>query len=139
MKNFKLFALLPLLGAMMVACSPQKQPSTSTSTSTSQGGGGGFIDPDSSEPVLNQTYNFYIDFSHTDEPFFVKQWYTGKPLGEIPAECVLTSEDAPDPAFPIFLGWSEYPSTMDETKMWDFENTAKVALTVSLYGIWVSE
>jgi hypothetical protein len=136
MKNIKILTLLPLLAlGALAACGP-----TSTSSSTPKPGSS-FSDPgfDEPEPELNQTYNFYIDFSHTDEPFHTMKWYSGKVLGECPAECLITSEDCPDEAFPTFLGWSEFPSTTDETKLWDFEKDAKVALTVNLYGIWVSE
>ena len=138
MKTSKILVLLPLvLTGLLAACGPTSTSSGAPSSSIGGGSAGG--DDWEDEPVLNQTYNFYIDFSHTDEPFYTMKWYSGKVLGECPAECVITSEDCPDEAFPTFLGWSEFPSTTDETKMWDFSKDAKVALTVNLYGIWVSE
>ena len=91
-----------------------------------------------SEEEKNQTYKFFIDYWHSDEPLYTMKWYQGKPLGFCPEECKLTDEDATDPAFPHFLGWSEYSSALDEEKLWDFETSSRLNSTVNLYGIWVS-
>ena len=95
-------------------------------------------DPSSQEDEKKQTYYFYIDFWHSDEPMYTMKWYQGQPLGSCPSECQLTDADATDPAFPTFLGWSDVSSAIDEEQLWDFANDSKLSTTVNLYGIWVS-
>ncbi len=86
----------------------------------------------------NQTYHFFIDYGHTDEDYYTLKWWQNTPLGSCPEECQLTSEDAMDPLFPVFLGWSLYPSSVDDSNLWNFETDYRTAVTVNLYGIWVS-
>lgn len=137
MKKLNLL-IFPLLIAMMTACGR----SGGNNNGSSQGGGssGGSTDTggDTSERTKNQKYNFYIDYWHSDEPMKVVEWYTGVPLGECPEECRLTSSDATDPAFTTFLGWSQYSSSIDGSKLWDFSTGTSMNRTVNLYGIWVS-
>ena len=108
--------------------------SESTSETTSSG-----TSSTSTTEDKKQTYNFFIDYSHSDAPFYTMMWWNGVPLGEVPPECQLTSEDAPDEAYPVFLGWSKYSSAIDESQLWDFSKDASLNKTVELYGIWVSE
>ena len=118
--------------------SSQSEESTSVSESTSQESSeqSSFSSPESEK---NQTYNFYIDYSHSDTPYFTMKWWSGVVLGEVPSECQLTSADAPDEAYPTFLGWSKYSSSVDDPKLWDFTKDASLNKVVDLYGIWVSE
>ena len=89
----------------------------------------------------NMTVNFYLDYSHSEEPIYSMRWYMLKPLGEEPADAKKALEDNKkdhDPLYPTFLGWSEYSSSIDEEKIWDFEKDYKQSNILSLYGIWVS-
>lgn len=93
------------------------------------------IDPDRKKDL---TVNFYLDYSHSEEPFFVYEWYTLVPMGECPEEARLTSEDASDPLFPVFVCWSEYPSSIDDSHAWNFKTDTKTGKILNLYGIWAS-
>ena len=99
-----------------------------------EGGEGGDIDQEE-----NMTVNFYLDYSHSDAPLYSMRWYMLKPLGECPAEAVLTDADAADPLYGHFLGYSEYSSSIDESKLWNFETDYKQSNVLNLYGIWVSK
>ena len=93
----------------------------------------------------NMTVYFYIDYSHSDEPLYKMRWTMLKPLGACPAQAQLDDSKATDPLYSKFLGYSEYPSLMDETgvgggaKLWDFANDYKQSNILNLYGIWVSK
>jgi len=149
MKNQTIrLSLLLILGSLsVVGCSCSSQPGSSASTDSSD------LSSDStsvSESVSasdsslvstaekTQTYHFFIDYSHSDIDFYTLKWWALTPLGESPAECRLGSDDATDPLFPVFLGWSLYPSAIDDSNLWDFATDYKTALKVSLYGIWVA-
>lgn len=93
------------------------------------------VDPDR---VKNQVYYFYLDYSHSEEPFYTMEWYTLVPLGKCPEVCKLTEKDASDPLFNQFLCWSEYSSSIDDSHAWKFATDCKAAREVKLYGIWVS-
>lgn len=98
-------------------------------------------DPTELDPEVtsyNQTYYFHIDYWHSDENLLKKQWWRGYPLATCPEECVLTNDKATDPLFPVFLGWSEYSSSIDDTMLWDFATDYRQTQTVHLYGIWVA-
>lgn len=101
----------------------------------SGGSGGGAID--TSE--FNMTVNFYKDFSHSGEVLYTMRWYMLVPLGEIPEQAKLEDKDAEDPLYNKFLGYSEYSSSIDDSKLWDFEKDYKQSNVLNLYGIWVSE
>ena len=88
---------------------------------------------------LDQTVNFYIDYWHSSEPYYTMMWYNTYPLGRCPAECKLTREDATDPLFPVFLGWSRYPSSIDDSHLWNFAKDSLIGSKLELYGIWVAE
>ena len=84
------------------------------------------------------TFIFYLDYSHSEEELFKMKWYIGVPLGECPVEAMLTDEDASDPLFPHFLGYSRYSSSNDDSLLWDFSTDyAEGQSAVLLYGIWV--
>lgn len=127
MKKTIFLALLTSL--MLCGCSTTKTQSSSTSDSSG-------IDPNREK---DQIVNFYLDYSHSDEPYFVYEWYSLIPMGECPEECRLTSEDASDPLFPVFVCWSEYPSSIDDSHAWDFKENSKGGKVLNLYGIWASE
>ena len=84
------------------------------------------------------TVNFFLDYSHSEEPFFVYEWYTLVPMGVCPEEARLTSEDASDPLFPVFVCWSEYSSSIDDSHAWNFKTDSKTGKILNLYGIWTS-
>lgn len=133
---------LPLAGCFNLGKS-KKGESGDTSNNTSQTSESVSSTTESEslppEEEKKQTYNFYIDYWHSDEPMYTMKWYQGRPLGECPKECMLTSSDATDPAFPVFLGWSIYSSAIDEDQLWDFKTSSKLNTIVNLYGIWVSK
>lgn len=94
------------------------------------------------EEEQNMTVNFYLDFSHSEEPIYSMRWYMLKPLGEEPAEAAKALEenaDKHDELYPDFLGWSEYSSSLDESKLWNFETDYKQSNILNLYGIWVNK
>lgn len=113
-------------------------------------------DPDSPEVgEFNMTVYFFLDYSHSEqpstdktddeyvqananEPVFVMRWYMLTPLGECPEKAKLTDANAADPRYGKFLGYSEYPSCIDGTKLWDFKQDYKQFNILNLYGIWVS-
>lgn len=103
----------------------------------------------------NMTVYFYLDFSHSEEPknydpnveyvqtnpnepVYVMKWHMLRPLGEMPEKAKLTAQNAADPLYTKFLGYSEYPSSIDGTKLWDFKQDYKQFNILNLYGIWVS-
>ena len=87
----------------------------------------------------NMIVNFYLDYSHSDEPIYSMKWFMLTPLKECPEQAKLTDADAADPLYGKFLGYSEYPSLLDESKIWNFETDYKQSNILSLYGIWVSK
>ena len=97
--------------------------------------------PDPETVPYNQTYYFHLDYSHSENNDAIAkvQWWRGYPLGEVPEKCKLESKDASDPLFPVFLGWSEYSSSLDDSLLWNFKTDFKQTQTVHLYGIWVAD
>ena len=86
----------------------------------------------------NMTVNFYLDYSHSEEPIYSMRWYMLVPLKECPDEAKLSDSDAADPLYGHFLGYSEYSSAIDASKIWNFETDYKQSNVLNLYGIWVS-
>ena len=93
-------------------------------------------DINAGEPMV---VNFYYDFSHSDTPFYTMDWQQLKPLGECPKEAILADKDAKDPLYPVFLGYSEYSSSIDEDLLWNFETDYKQFNVLNLYGIWAAK
>ena len=94
------------------------------------------------DPVYKEddmTINFYLDYTHSDEPIYSMRWYMLEPLGSCPAEAVLTDANAPDPLYPSFLGYSEFSSSIDEDHIWNFATDYKQSNILNLYGIWASK
>lgn len=94
------------------------------------------------EEEKNMTVNFYLDYSHSEEPIYTMKWYMLKPIGEEPAEAKVALQAhlaEHDELYPDFLGWSEYSSSLDESKLWNFETDYKQSNILSLYGIWVNK
>ena len=94
------------------------------------------------EEEKNMTVNFYLDYSHSEEPIYSMKWYMLKPIGEEPAEAKAALEankDQHDELYPDFIGWSEYSSSIDESKLWDFATDYKQSNILNLYGIWVNK
>lgn len=116
--------------------------------------------PGKDPKLYDMTINFFYDYSHSTEvewvdvvnddgtttkvlkdvekPFFTMRWWMLEPLGKCPEEAILTNADAKDPNYPIFLGYSEYSSAIDEDLIWNFETDYKQSNILNLYGIWVS-
>ena len=107
--------------------------------SVNPGGGGDDSSGGEEEMEENMTVNFYLDFSHSDEPLHSMRWYMLKPLGECPEKAKLDDSKAADPLYGKFLGYSEYPSSIDESHLWDFAKDYKQSNVLNLYGIWVSQ
>ena len=94
------------------------------------------------EEEKNMTVNFYLDYSHSEEPIYTMKWYMLKPLGEEPAgakKALEDNKDKHDELYPDFLGWSEYSSSLDESKLWNFATDYKQSNILNLYGIWVNK
>ena len=91
------------------------------------------------EENKTQVYNFYLDYNNVDTPFYTLEWWPYRPLGECPKEAIPTAEDCFDELFPVFLGYSQYPSSIDDSKLWNFATDYKVNRIVNLYGIWVAK
>ena len=94
------------------------------------------------DPVIKEddmTVNFYLDYTHSDEPIYSMRWYMLEPLGECPVEAKLTDANAPDPLYPIFIGYSEFSSSIDEDHIWNFATDYKQSNILNLYGIWVAK
>ena len=127
----KKILVLPLLvtSLLMVGCGGKNDPSVDPTD----------IEPTPTDRKKNQVVSFYIDYWHSDEPFYQMEWYSNEPLGECPAPCKLTSSNATDPLFPVFLGWSQYSSSIDDSHLWNFKEDAKGGVELNLYGIWVAE
>ena len=87
---------------------------------------------------FNMVVKFYLNFSNSDTPIYTMDWYSLVPLKTCPEEAILTDAMAPDSLYPHFIGYSEYPSALDESLLWDFENDYKQSNILNLYGIWVS-
>lgn len=90
----------------------------------------------------NQTYYFFIDYSHSEkeQALVTIPWYRNKPLGAMPEEIKdISDKDAPDELFPIFLGWSAYSSSVDNSHLWDFEKDSSDKKDAYIFGIWASE
>lgn len=127
MKKSKLLATLIAFPLLLVACSKSVyKPSYSYPGDPLKDG------------IPNMTVNFYLDYSHSDEPIYSMRWYMLLPLGEIPQEAKLADKDAADPLYGVFLGYSEYSSSIGDN-LWDFEKDVKQSNVLNLYGIWVSQ
>lgn len=142
----KKLVLLTLLFPLLAACNMSKTyfprvPYAQVAGEPGEGGDtgdtGGSGDSDERLPM---TVYFFLDYSHSEEgdEIFELEWKQLTPLGECPEEALLTDENAPDPLYPHFIGYSEYPSCMDETLLWDFAKDDKQSNILNLYGIWVS-
>ena len=145
MKELKTLLLITLASSSLLlgACARRNKPTPSES------------EPRESEPVepsdeteidtsnldpedQNQTFNFYLDYSHSDEPIYTMTWWAYVPLGKCPDAAKLKDSDASDPLFPHFIGYSRYPSSIDDTNIWHFATDSALSSVVNLYGIWVS-
>ena len=156
MKKSKLFLMSLLLIPALAACNnaiyDPKLPYPGDPFNHNEGADSGLPDIDAE---FNMTVYFYLDYSHSEapksydpdqeyvqtnpnEPVYVMKWYMLKPLGECPEQAKLTSADAADPLYTKFLGYSEYPSSVDGSKLWDFKQDYKQFNILNLYGIWVS-
>ena len=166
MKKNKLFIAALITLPLLAACSqtvyrpeypyPGDPLKTSKTSGASGDEGGGDIELGEK----NMTVYFYLDSSHTEDPVkdangsvktdenyvreneyqpvYVMKWYMLYPLGEIPKEAKLEDKDAADPLYWKFLGYSEYPTCLDESKLWNFETDYKQSNVLKLYGIWVA-
>lgn len=90
---------------------------------------------------------FYVDYNNVFEPedefdtsyYYAKlDWYVGIPFGN--ANKPADPATAPDPAFPVFVGWSSHPIIDNIPEdLWDFENdfVPDGTYVFTLYGIWI--
>ena len=82
---------------------------------------------------------FFLDYNTADfdNPYYSYKTEQGKLL--TPPPTTPTEEDAHDPAYPIFKGWSSHTVIDNDEDLWDFA-TDKVGLGersyLYLYGIW---
>lgn len=81
------------------------------------------------------------DEDNADDPYHTKEayyWYYSEP--NVLLEEPTTPTESDDPAFPLFLGWSEKPIINSESDLIDFTVDEVPSREVyTLYGIWVSE
>ena len=150
MKNKKLFVLGLALLPLMIACASEAIYNPSYDwpgdpiNGEKPGGGGGQGDSQGEggdteeDEEKNMTVYFYLDYSHSETPIYKMRWYMLRPLGECPNDAILTDADAADPLYSQFLGYSEYPSSIDDAHIWNFETDYKQSNILNLYGIWVS-
>ena len=103
---------------------------------TPGGGGGGGEDPDLPSEK-NMIVNFYLNYSNSDEVYYTMDWYSLVPLGEMPQEAAITDAQAPDPLYPHFIGYSQYPTAINESKLWNWAESTYSSNVLNLYGIWV--
>ena len=106
------------------------------------GGNGGSQTSTGSEPDYRPEIRFYLDYSNSDinEPWEYYKCESGE-LIPTPKKTP-TTEDAPDPAFPTFLGWSYQPilDSDDPSLFVHFgEDKMPNQQYLSIYGIWVSK
>ena len=144
MKKNKLLLISLLVLPLLVACSsetytPKFSYPGDPLKNSENGGGEGKEGADIDMSEFNMTVNFYIDYSHSDTPIHTMRWYMLLPLKECPEEAKLTDADAKDPLYGKFLGYSEYSSSIDDSKLWNFETDYKQSNVLNLYGIWVSK
>lgn len=102
---------------------------------------------DGSEPGgdYNLQVFFYIDYNNVneEEPYAVRDWYVETAFGTFgdqgkPAD----PTQAPDPAFPKFVGWSSHPIIDNIPEdLWDFEKNVVPdgSYVFVLYGIWIND
>lgn len=150
--------VLPLLAActQTVFVPKHSYPGDPIHGDAGEGGEGGEGEGGTDVSEANMTVNFYLDFSHSENtnkeysgltdknakdctPIYTMRWYMLKPLGKCPEAALLTDAKAADPLYGHFIGYSEYPSCMDESLLWNFETDYKQANILNLYGIWVSK
>lgn len=87
--------------------------------------------------------NIEIDYDedNAEDPYHTKEayyWYYSEPNVLLEEPTTPTASD--DPAFPLFLGWSEKPIINNESDLIDFTTDKVPSREVyTLYGIWVSE
>ena len=102
-------------------------------------------DPEEEDDEKSCTVYFFIDYNNIDEKDetgkkLLKKfrWYGNVPLsqsGLVPANP--TSEDAPDPAFPNFIGWSSHTIIDSVNDLWNLESDLiGNEYFFYLYGIW---
>ena len=154
MKKYKFLLAGLLVLPLLVSCSettftpsrsyPSVDPLNPDASVNPGDSGQGQQGDDGGEDEENMTVYFYINYSNSDQELYKMKWTMLKPLGKCPDEAKLTAANAPDPLYPKFLGYSEYPSLMDAegdnaNKLWDFEKDYKQSNILNLYGIWVSE
>ena len=103
-----------------------------------------YVDVSSGEGRKDATVYFFLDYNNydlEDDSVYLAcfKWYRNRPLatsGDIPAN----PTKAPDPAFPIFLGWSSKAIIDSTDDLWDMENdTIGTDYILFLFGIWVAE
>ena len=141
MKKSKLFLMSLLLIPALAACNNyvydpgEDMPYPGDPFNQNEGADPALPDIDAE---FNMTVYFYLDYSHSDEPLYEMRWYMLAPLEKIPDEAKLEDKDAPDPLYWKFLGYSEYPTCLDESKLWNFETDYKLSNVLKLYGIWVN-
>ena len=104
-------------------------------------------DPEIKEEDM--TVNFYFSNIYSDNPIFSMRWYMLEPLESCPSEANLSDANLinklkeegifADELYPVFIGYSEYSSSIDEDHLWDFATDFKQSNVLNLYGIWVSK
>ena len=130
---------LPLIAACSQTVYRPKFPYPGDPLKTSKPSGYSQGDDGIDRTEFNMHVYFYLDYSHSDEPIYSMRWYMLVPLKECPEQAKLDDSKAADPLYGHFLGYSEYSSSLDESKLWNFETDYKQSNVLNLYGIWVSK
>ena len=135
MKKSKLFIIGLLAVPLLSACN-------TTIIKPTRSFPGDIVEEKEKFEEYNMTVNFYLDYSHSEEPIYSMRWFMLKPLESEPEEAKKALQDhlsEHDELYPTFLGWSEYSSSIDKSKLWNFATDYKQSNILSLYGIWVSD
>lgn len=136
MKN--LFILVTALALLVTGCKKNNNSNKGSSEESEE------------ESTTSSTYYgptdlfvaFYLDYNVADfdHPYYSYKTNQGQLL--TPPPTTPTREDATDPTYPIFKGWSVHTVIDDDADLWDFSKDYVELGTrtyLYLYGIWEAE
>ena len=64
-------------------------------------------------------------------------WYQNEPLTNAPVPANPKDSDAPDPAFPYFIGWSSHSIIDSKEQLWKMDtDTPGSVYVLYIFGIW---
>ena len=139
MKKMKYLFILSALTLVITSCGKKNNSNNNNSSEGSE-----------EESSTSSTYYgptdlfvaFYLDYNVADfdNPYYSYKTHQGQLL--TPPPNTPTREDATDPTYPIFKGWSAHTVIDDDADLWDFSKDYVELGTrtyLYLYGIWEAE